>query len=84
MKADRRRRPSTEHVMIEKIFPKNEHKIDRTLRVLLGLGLLGIALLGPKTPWGWLGLIPLVTGLAGRCPVYALFGVGTCPHEGTC
>jgi hypothetical protein len=56
----------------------NEHPIERTLRVLVGLGLVGIALFGPKTPWGYLGLIPIVTGLSGICPLYSVFGFSTC------
>ena len=65
--------------MWNRFFPRNEHIVDRVVRVVLGLGLLGMALAGPKTAWGWIGVIPLVTGLLGSCPVYTLLGVGTCP-----
>ncbi len=34
---------------------------------------------GPETPWGWIGIVPLVTGLVGNCPVYSLLGIRTCP-----
>ena len=34
---------------------------------------------GPQTPWGWIGVVPLVTGLLGNCPVYSLLGISTCP-----
>lgn len=56
----------------------NEHPIDRALRVLLGLALLSLAFVGPQTPWGWLGLVPLFTGLIGSCPLYTLLGLRTC------
>jgi len=63
--------------MFAKLFPHNEHKIDRALRVILGLGLLSIAFVGPKTPLGFLGIVPLATGLLGSCPLYTLTGVCT-------
>ena len=65
--------------MIEKILPKNENGLDRTLRVLLGAGVLSLYFLGPQTPWALIGLVPLVTGLIGSCPIYTLFGMRTCP-----
>lgn len=65
--------------MFKKILPRNEHKVERGLRVLVGLGLLAIALVGPRTPWGFLGIIPLATGLIGSCPLYTLMGISTCP-----
>ncbi len=61
---------------MSKLFVSNEHTIDRALRVLFGLGLVGIALAG-ATPLGYLGLIPLATGLLGTCPVYSLLGLST-------
>ena len=57
---------------------KNEGKIDRTLRVVVGAGLISLVFVGPQTVWGWVGLIPLVTGLIGNCPVYSLLGLNTC------
>lgn len=65
-----------------RIFPRNEGAADRTLRVLLGLGLLSLTFLGPRTAWGWVGVLPLVTGLVGTCPLYTLLGLRTCPVEG--
>ena len=59
-------------------FAKNEHSVDRALRVLLGLGLLSLTFLGPHTTLGFLGLVPLATGLMGRCPLYSILGVSTC------
>jgi len=64
--------------MASKLFPQNEHSVERVIRVLVGIGLLALVFVGPKTPWGYLGIIPLVTGLAGTCPVYTLLGISTC------
>jgi hypothetical protein len=59
----------------------NEGSLDRTLRIVVGLVLLSLVFVGPQTPWGWLGLVPLVTGLVGFCPVYRLLGINTCPRR---
>ncbi len=56
----------------------NEGTIDRVLRVILGIALISIVFVGPQTPWGWIGIVPLVTGLVGMCPLYAILGVNTC------
>lgn len=61
------------------LLPRNENNLDRGARVALGLMLLAITFVGPQTPWGWLGLIPLITGLLGSCPIYTLLGASTCP-----
>ena len=61
-----------------KLLPHNEHAIERMLRVLVGLVVLSLVFIGPKTPWGWLGLVPLLTGAIGSCPVYTLLGISTC------
>ncbi|MHA7816505.1 MAG: YgaP family membrane protein [Pseudohaliea sp.] len=58
---------------------RNEGTLDRAVRVIAGLGILSLAFVGPQTPWGWLGLVPLVTGLVGICPAYSLLGIRTCP-----
>lgn len=63
------------------LFPANEHSAERVLRVILGLVVLSLAFLGPKTAWGYLGLVPLATGLLGSCPIYTLFGFSTCPMK---
>lgn len=63
------------------IFPRNEHNIERVIRVILGIGLLSLVWVGPQTPWGWVGLVPLVTGLVGSCPLYRVFGISTCPID---
>lgn len=56
----------------------NEGKTDRAIRIVIGLVLIALVFVGPKTPWGWLGLIPLATGLTGFCGLYKLFGINTC------
>ncbi len=61
------------------MFHANEGIADRLIRVVLGLALLAIVFFGPQTPWGWLGLVPLLTGIVGYCPVYRFFGFSTCP-----
>lgn len=65
--------------MNAKIFPRNEHNLERVFRVVLGLGLLSLTIVGPQTLWGLIGLVPLATGLLGTCPAYTLLGVSTCP-----
>lgn len=56
----------------------NEGNIDRVLRVLGGLALLSLVFIGPQTAWGYVGLVPLITGLAGYCPLYQILGIKTC------
>lgn len=56
----------------------NETGVDRVVRVALGLVLLALVFVGPKTSWGWIGLVPLATGLAGFCPLYLVIGNKTC------
>ena len=55
----------------------NESRFDRGFRVLLGVALLALVFTGPKTWWGLLGLVPLMTGLVGFCPLYRLLGLST-------
>lgn len=54
--------------------------IDRVLRIVVGLALIGVAVMG-VSPWGWIGVVPLVTGLFKFCPAYAIFGINTCPLQ---
>ena len=56
----------------------NEGTIDRVVRIALGLGILSLAFIGPQSPLGYLGLIPLATGLIGFCPLYKVLGLSTC------
>lgn len=57
---------------------KNIGGIERAIRILVGLGIISLAFIGPKTPWAYLGIIPVLTGLIGWCPPYAIFGISTC------
>jgi len=55
----------------------NVGNIDRVLRILLGLVLIGLAARGTIGIWGYLGIVPLLTGIAALCPVYKLLGIST-------
>lgn len=55
--------------------------IDRTLRILVGIALIALAATGTVGAWGWIGVVPLVTGLFKFCPFYPLLGMSTCPME---
>ena len=57
----------------------NEGVIDRSLRVVVGLVLIGLAATGKVGMWGYIGVIPLVTGAVGMCPIYSLLGINSCP-----
>lgn len=56
----------------------NVGKTERVIRVLAGLGILSLVFIGPQTAWGWIGAVPLLTGLIGYCPAYSLIGFNTC------
>lgn len=55
--------------------------IDRMLRIIAGLALIGLTLAGIIGAWGWIGVVPLLTGLFKFCPAYTLLGMNTCPME---
>lgn len=57
----------------------NEASWDRAVRVVLGLVLLSLIFIGPKTWLGLIGIVPLLTGAVGFCPLYKLLGMSTCP-----
>jgi cadmium resistance protein CadD (predicted permease) len=57
---------------------KNIGGIERIIRIVAGLGILSLAFIGPETKWGYLGLIPLATGLIGWCPAYQMLDISTC------
>jgi Protein of unknown function (DUF2892) len=57
----------------------NEHPAERVARVVLGVALIALAVIGTIGPWGYIGAVPLLTGLAGSCPVYSVLGISTCP-----
>lgn len=56
----------------------NEGTIDRALRVIAGLLLIGLSVAGVIGPWGYIGIVPVLTGAVGMCPLYSLLGVNTC------
>jgi hypothetical protein len=63
------------------MFKHNVGTIDRVIRVAVGLGLIAMVFVGPKTPFGWLGIIPLLTATLRTCPLYSVLGDSTCPAK---
>ncbi|ABD25296.1 conserved hypothetical protein [Novosphingobium aromaticivorans DSM 12444] len=63
------------------MLKNNVGGLDRILRIVVGLVLVSLVFVGPKTPWGWIGLVPLITGLVRICPLYSLIGANTCPRK---
>ena len=58
---------------------KNEGNLDRTMRVAAGLLLIGLAATHTVSAWGYIGVVPLLTGAIGMCPLYSILGLNTCP-----
>jgi hypothetical protein len=56
--------------------------VDRIVRIVVGLALIALVFVGPKTPWGWLGLLPLATGIFRFCPAYCPLKLSTSKPEG--
>lgn len=56
----------------------NAGTLDRTLRIVVGLALIALAATGTVGLWGWIGVVPLLTGAIGNCPLYSLLGINTC------
>jgi len=63
------------------LFKTNVGGIDRIARILAGLVLLALTLTGTIGLWGWIGLVPLATGLLSTCPLYGILGFNTCPLQ---
>ena len=59
------------------LFNRNTGKVDRIIRIIVGVLLVGNVFIGLQTIVGWIGLILIVTGLFGTCPVYSLLGINT-------
>lgn len=59
----------------------NIGKMERVIRVVIGMGLLSLAFVGPRSPWAYFGFVPLLTGVVGWCPPYALLGIGTAHRD---
>ena len=60
---------------------KNIGSLDKIIRIIIGIALISLVFIGPKTYWGLVGLIPLVTALIGFCPLYPIIGLSTCKTE---
>jgi hypothetical protein len=59
----------------------NVGNLDRALRIIAGVVLIGLTLNGAIGPWGWIGIVPIFTGLFRFCPAYTLLGIQTCPVD---
>ncbi|MBW2611273.1 MAG: DUF2892 domain-containing protein [Deltaproteobacteria bacterium] len=57
---------------------KNIGNIERIVRIVVGLAILSLTVVGPQSPWGLIGIVPLSTGIIGWCPPYAMLGISTC------
>jgi len=55
----------------------NIGNVERIVRVVAGIGILALAFVGPRSPWAYFGILPLLSGLVGWCPPYALLGIST-------
>jgi len=56
---------------------RNVGTLDQAVRIVIGLGLVSLVFVGPRTPWGWLGLLPLLTGFVSFCPLYTVLRFST-------
>ncbi|MBX3599178.1 MAG: DUF2892 domain-containing protein [Rubrivivax sp.] len=63
------------------MFKTNVGGIDRVLRIVVGLALIGLTLGGVIGAWGWIGVVPLATGALSTCPLYSILGMSTCPTK---
>ena len=59
----------------------NVGTVDRIVRIVVGLVLIGLSLMGTIGVWGWIGIVPLLTGLFSFCPLYSVLGMSTCPAK---
>ena len=57
---------------------RNIGATDRIIRILIGIGLISLVFAGPQTPWGWIGVLPLLSAVSRFCPAYRLLGMNTC------
>lgn len=62
---------------------KNEGTLDRTIRVIAGLVLVGLAASNTLGSWAYIGVVPILTGAFGICPLYSVLGINTCPLSKT-
>lgn len=61
---------------------QNVGGLDKIARILAGVVLIALTLMGVIGVWGWIGVVPLATGLMGWCPLYPIVGLSTCPRKG--
>jgi hypothetical protein len=66
---------------VEEAMKKNLGSADKIVRVIVGLVLILLVFVGPQTPWGWIGIIPLATVVMSWCPIYAIFKFSTAKKE---
>ncbi|MFO7529672.1 MAG: DUF2892 domain-containing protein [Marinobacter sp.] len=59
----------------------NMGSADRIIRAVVGVVLIALVFVGPQTPWGWIGIVPLATALMGSCPAYSVLGIKTCKKK---
>jgi hypothetical protein len=64
---------------MEKTMKSNVGGLDKILRIVIGIALVALAITGVIGVWGWIGVVPLLTGLIGKCPAYSIFGISSCP-----
>jgi len=60
---------------------KNVGGIDKILRIVAGVALIALTVMGVLPVWGYIGIVPVATGLMGWCPIYPLLGLNTCPMK---
>ena len=60
---------------------RNVGAVDRWIRLIVGAFILSLVFWGPRSPFAWLGIVPLVTALFGHCPLYAMVGIRTCAKD---
>ncbi len=61
------------------LFKNNVGKIDRIIRIVVGILLVGNVFYALQNPIGWIGVILIVTGIVGKCPLYSIIGINTKP-----
>jgi hypothetical protein len=61
----------------ERVMKPNIGKAERIVRIVVGVGVVSLAFVGPRASWAYLGLLPLLSGVIGWCPPYALLGIST-------
>jgi len=61
----------------------NVGTVDKIVRIIIAIALISIVFVGPQTPWGWVGIVPIATALFSFCPLYAILGIKTCKIQQT-